>query len=392
MKKIILLPHILTAFLFIGCGDSGSGSSAFELSTNSSEYIVVEGMKKDVRLNSNRENVTFEFVDKSEAPDTELNNGVVEYRSPQNSGEEDQKIIVKAVDSKGDESQPLTLSFQTVSSNISVTRGILKTGSNDGNAGVDRNFIENSDGNIIDPFGNIWENRLEEKSLENKLYINAKNRCDILRLINKGTQWRVPTADEMLNLMDYSKASGSSMLDDTFVDINLTSWVSSNDGRYLVVTQSNGLVQEMSFLDKYPVRCINASINEDKHIVSTNRYNDRETVDFSTGLQWSAMTDNSLRKIVDDVNQTAAEYCSEYDNASGWRLPNINEVRSIIENGTISTNILGNYTIIVSSTPYNNSDENATLAHYTVGVEDNKISYGVSYADILYSITCVKER
>lgn len=396
MKKIILLSQTIITFLFIGCGSGGSsGSSAFEISSNSSEYIVVEGMKKDIVFNANSENATFEFVDKSEAPDTELNNltGVLEYRSPQSTGGADQKVIVKAIDVNGKDSDPLTISFHTVSSSILPTRTLLKTGAIDGGSGINRNFSKNSDDNIIDPFGNIWENKLEDKLLDNKMYISAKNRCEILRLTNTGTQWRIPTADEMLILMDYSKVSGASMLDNAFEDINLTSWVESEDGKYLVVAQSNGLVQEVSFTDRYPVRCIDSSKSENNHIVSTDRFNNRATIDFSTGLQWSAMTEDSLRKIIDDDNQTASEYCTEYDDASGWRLPNINEVRSIIEKGTISTYIMATNTVIISSTPYNDSNLTARAAYYLIGFDDdNKIFHSVSYADILYPITCVKER
>ncbi len=394
MKKIILLSQILTTFLFFGCGGE-SRSSAFEISSSASEYIVVEGMKKDVVLSTNKVNVTFEFVDKREAPDTELDSrsGILVYRAPISSA--DQNIVVKAIDAEGKESEPLTLSFQTVSSDINPTQSIVQTGVDDGGIGITRNFDKNSDDYVIDPFGNIWENTLEGKSLENTIYITAKTRCEILRLTNIGTQWRIPTADELLNLMDYSKVSGASMLDDTFEDINLTSWVESEDDQYLVVTQSNGLFREVSFTDKYPVRCINAPKSDDNHIISTDRFNNKATIDFSTGLQWSPMpeTEEAFKKIIDDVNQSAPEYCAEYDNSSGWRLPSINEVRSIVENESISTFIMGNNSIIVSSTPYNDSNSTARVAHYLMGFdENNKILHSISYADIAYPITCVKER
>jgi hypothetical protein len=350
-------------------------------------------MKKDIVLNSNRENVTFNFIDNSEAPITELDRGLLIYRAPQSAGGADQSLIVKAIDADGKESNPLTLSFHTVSSSIIPTISVLKTGADDGGVGKDRNFSRDNDGNVIDSYGNVWENTLEGKSLASNIYLTAKNRCEVKRLINFGSNWRVPTAGELLNLIDYSKVSGSSMLDDVFDNINLTTWVESDENRYFVVSQSTGLLQEVNFTDRYPIRCINAPKSEVNHIISTDKINLQATTDFSTGLQWSKMTADSFRKILDDVNQSAAEYCTQYDNASGWRLPNINEIRSVVENGNISTNIIRNYTIVVSSTPYNNSDTSANLSHYIIGFDgDKKIFDAVSFADVRYPITCVKER
>lgn len=393
MKKTTLISSIVIASISIGCGGSDSKDSAFEISSSLSSYSVVEGMKKDIVLDSNRENVTFTFVDNSEAPTTELDRGVLIYRAPLSAGGADQTLIVEAIDANGKESDPLTLSFHTVSSTITPTISVLKTGADDGGIGKDRNFDSDTDGNIIDPYGNIWENTLEGKALASNIYLTAKNRCEVKRLIDFGSNWRVPTAGELLNLIDYSKVSGSSMLDDAFDNINLTTWVEAEDNRYLVVSQSTGLLQQVNFSDRYPVRCINAPKSDVHHIISTEKINLQATIDFTTGLQWSKMTVDSFRKIIDDVNQSAAEYCTQYDNASGWRLPNINEIRSVIENGHISTNIIGNYTLFVSSTPYNNSDTSAKLAHYVIGLDgDKNIFDAVSFADVLYPITCVKER
>jgi hypothetical protein len=103
------------------------------------------------------------------------------------------------------------------------------------------------------------------------------------------------------------------------------------------------------------------------------------------------MTQDSYRKII-DINQSAASYCAAYDDASGWRLPNINEVRSIVDNGTIAPSILRGNNVIFSSTPFNNRNQNAKKAYYYLGLESDKTVISISPdTGIPYPITCVKK-
>jgi hypothetical protein len=103
------------------------------------------------------------------------------------------------------------------------------------------------------------------------------------------------------------------------------------------------------------------------------------------------MDKNAKRKIIDNIEENASKYCSNYDGSSGWRLPNINEIRSVVEGNTISSNILGSSTVVISSTPYVSADKNSRPANYIIGIENNKIVYGISYSDMEYTVTCVKE-
>jgi len=395
MNNKFLISLVILVTLFIGCGttssDSGTDTSSLTASITG-DILVVEGMKKDVKLSSSRENVTFQIVNKDNNIDVEINRytGILVYW-PKNDVGMVENIVVKAVDDTGWESDSLTLSFKTVDDSTSATQSILKTGADDNGSGIAREFKEDSDGNIIDPLGNIWENDFDAKALESKMYLLAKNRCEIKRLSHKGTNWRVPTVNELLNLMDYSKASGTTMMEDIFQNPNLTTWAKAEGNNYYVVSPINGLALGVPYIEKYPVRCINAPDIGD-HIVSTEIGQRGKTIDFTSGLQWTPITSDSSRRIIDDVNQTAAQYCQEYDNGSGWRLPSFNEIRSIVENQSVSNSILGANNILVSSTTYNNSDPNAKSANYIITVGNNGIIYEISYADELYPITCVKER
>ncbi len=394
MNSKILISLAVATTIFVGCGSTSTSTDEPILTANTSGHVLaVKDMKKSIKLNIDKNDMTFEIVNRQDSISMEIErySGILTYWAEGSIGEV-QNITVRAVDDKGWESNNLILPFEIVSDNISPTIEVLSTGVvND--SGKARVFTKDANGHVVDSFGNIWEDKLEGIALESKLYMYAKNRCEILRLTNKDTQWRVPTVDELLNLIDYSKVSGASMLDDTFEKSNLTVWAESEDKEYIVVSQSTGVANSVEFLDKYPIRCINALKNSDKHIISTEIGLNTNTHDFSTGLKWSAMTKDSSRKIIDDLNQSAAEYCALYDNASGWRLPNINEVRSIVDNKTVSPSILKGNTVIFSSTLFNNKDINAQKAYYYLGLENDKTVISVSPdTNISYPITCVKER
>lgn len=389
MKNQIFI-SLAASFLLFGCGGGTSTSSDSKsdiVASRVGTIFVVEGMKKDVVLSSDREDTWYEFVDKENIPQgTELvkYTGKLIFRAL-NSVSSIEKISVIAVDDSGWKSEPLILVFETVSSNT-VNRAFIKTGADDNGTGLERSFTKVENGYIRDPFGNVWENNITGELAEPKMYLLSELRCEILHQTNQNSNWRVPTVDELLNLIDYNKSVGTNMLDGTFEDINLTSWAKSKDYNQVIVSQLSGLTFDADIVDKYPVRCINAPANETPHVVSTDRTSDI-THDFSTNLMWS-ISSNEPMKIVD-----AVDYCEAYDGGSGWRLPSFNEVRSIVEGDTISTLIMANSKTVVSSTPYKSSDNSVNPSVYIVNFYDNKIAYSSAPIDEYeYYITCVKKR
>lgn len=390
MKNQIFI-SLAASFLLLGCGSGTSSSSKPKsdiVASRSDTILVVEGMKKDVVLSSDRKNTWFEFVDRESVPQgTELSKytGRLIFRAL-NSVDSVEKISVRAVDDSGWKSEPLTLTFKTLSSGIGANRVFIKTGADDNGTGEERSFTKTDNGYIKDPFGNVWENNITGKLAVPKIYLVSELRCELLRSMNSGSNWRVPTVDELLNLINYGKSTGTNMLDDAFDDINLTSWAKPKDENQLIVSQLSGLIFNTSIVDKYPVRCINAKEEEAPHVVSTDRISDI-THDFSTNLMWSSSSPNPM-KVTDAIN-----YCKQYDSGSGWRLPSFNEVRSIVEGDTISTLIMGNSKTVVSATPYKSTDSSVKPSVYIVNFYDNKIAYSFAPIDEYeYYITCVKTK
>ena len=376
----------LTSILFLGCGDGSNSNTPNPFAITAyplSEIKIVAGMKKDILLTSNRSDVTYQIIEKSEAPNAELDKDTLILRAD-STASGIRHVTVKALDSTNNKDTTLIITFNIISEPTTITTKVLKTGSDDCLAGLARTFNLNDDDDIVDPLGNIWAAGSDNAQLATKSYLGATTKCEILKLTNKGTNWRVPTKDELLNLINYSKNPNTNMIEDIFGDdtINNT-WAQPENGTNLVVSQNNALIAHIDTYNfqKYPVRCINPLLEDVSHVISTDR-GTGYTKDFSTRLIWSPITER--KKLIDN---NASEYCANL----GWRLPSINELRSVSENGMISSFIRGTNTILPSSTLYNDSNSSAREAYYSLFIQESIATTGISYADISYGITCVKE-
>ena len=380
----------LTSILFLGCGGgSTSTSNPFAVKIYPlSEINIIEGMKKDILLTSNRPNVTYEILDEN-GVNVEWENrarGILTLRVDAGSSGT-RSIKLEALNPSTNKKIQLTVSFNIIPSDDipPATIKVLKTGANDGGIGVNRTFNLTEAGDIKDPLGNIWAAQSDKKLLEAKTYIGATTKCEILKLQNKDSRWRVPTKNEVLNIINYSK--NTIMTEDIFEDENASyTWVQPQNNSNFILSYTNALTLKIDTFNfqKYPVRCINPVAKNYSHIVSTHR-GTGDTYDYSTGLVWSPMKDD--KKTLN--NNNASEYCT--DKGDEWRLPNINELRSISEDGMISSHIRGINTELVSSTPYNDVNSSAREAYYSIFIQDGIMNIGLSYADQSYNITCVKE-
>jgi len=109
--------------------------------------------------------------------------------------------------------------------------------------------------------------------------------------------------------------------------------------------------------------------------------------DMDTNLEWQDESDTQEL----DWYQ-ALEYCGNLDlNGGGWRLPNINELHTIVSYGTINPSIIGNFKYTKndyywSSTTYSSNSENA----FAISFSNASMSYFVKES---YSIAvrCVRE-
>ncbi len=376
----------LTSILFLGCGGGSNNSTPdpFAITVYPlSEIKIIAGMKKDILLTSNRSDVTYQIIENSEVPNAQLDRNILVLRADSTSNGI-RHITVKALDSTGKETEPLIITFDILSTTIAKTTQVLKTGATDGQAGLERTFSFNNDGDIVDPLGNIWAIESDKTPLETKTYLGATTKCEILKLTNNGTNWRVPTKDELLNLINYFKNPNTNMIEEIFGDVAINNtWAQPENGTNLIISQNNALITRVDTYNfqKYPVKCINPLQENNSHIVSTDR-GTGYTHDFSTRLVWLPIQER--KKLIDN---NASEYCENL----GWRLPNINELRSVSEDGMISSFIRGTSTVLPSSTLYNDANSSAREAYYSLFIQENIVTTGISYADIAYGITCVKE-
>ncbi len=143
------------------------------------------------------------------------------------------------------------------------------------------------------------------------------------------TDWRLPTVDELMSIVDYETYNPA---------INETAFPETNQSQYWSATTSAGDSGEAwfisfsggggSLMDKPSenyVRCVRGFFARD----STFRNNGNGTVtDLATGLTWQRQDDNLPKEWT-----MAVSYCQalSFGGKTDWRLPTIRELASIVD-------------------------------------------------------------
>jgi hypothetical protein len=190
---------------------------------------------------------------------------------------------------------------------------------------------------------------------------DAIDYCSNLKLDNGG--WRLPARNELLSITNYGTQNDSRIF--LYKDSNSWSglWVSStefasnNDMVWLVDIFGSG---EDMYGDKSDssVRCVRGN-----SLPSSNfkRNVKKGTVtDSITGLEWQDNYDDNGGEITTLNFQDAINYCEDsmLGNYSDWRLPNLNELGSLVDdtNGIIAIHSAFQYVklegMYISSTTY----------------------------------------
>lgn len=411
MKKGLLFTSIAAAsLLFTACGGGGGGTSSSSSSSSSTgisgdieiltptAFTVVAGQRKAVTLTTG-ENVvnggepvyTFSITDGDDGSvDIDADTGVLEVTAPAVGSTKSVTVTVADKANPSNVSAPHTIIFTSVDGSGITAVKPLKTGADDGGFGMDRNFtVTPGTFTVIDPKGRVWPDTSSEVDTNplGMTYQGAMDEC------NRGGNWRIPTYDELLDTIDYSKPNKSAMTQDEF-DIELvSSWAESAFGKLINVANNYGAIEYRDESIKLQTRCINAPKNTTDQVIYTNNIDD--TYDLTTGLEWSK-TSNDFYTISDGAGGTPAEdYCTALtnrNNETGWRLPNLNELRSILEHGTISNFIANGNREFISSTPFNDSNVTAKPANWGVILRENgSVLVGASYTDSGKRITCVRD-
>jgi len=246
----------------------------------------------------------------------------------------------------------------------------------------------NSNNIFLDETTNlVWTNNSKDTTIK-KDFTQAQDYCKNLN-IDKYSNWRIPSLKELFTIVDitnynpavkdifsYTAPSGYWSSDNYPLDNNLIMGINFYDG-------SDGLSNKTT--TNY-IRCVSG---EELANLSFVRDEIDEVVESSKMVQFQ---DNSEVKENFVTYEDAISYCDKLDlsNKSDWRIPTINELRSIVNrdnsNPAINHIFLNNANeFFWSSTPYQQNKEKIWTIFFRDGVDYQSLKTDKAY------IRCVRE-
>ncbi|MEW6441841.1 MAG: DUF1566 domain-containing protein [bacterium] len=191
-------------------------------------------------------------------------------------------------------------------------------------------FTDNGNGTITDNVtGLMWQ---REDDATTRTWSDAISYCDSL-VLGSYTDWRLPNVYEIESIVDYSSYNPA-------IDLFYFPGTNSSGFVYYWSSSSDALHPERAwflyFLDgdigsiekshNYYARCVRRGSTTKSFIENANG----TVTDTSTGLMWQKEDDDVLTRDWEG----ALEYCESLSlaNHTDWRLPNIKELSSIVDN------------------------------------------------------------
>ncbi len=245
------------------------------------------------------------------------------------------EVTIAATDNSDNKAiQDITVTVEDdVTDSTYGVKKVFKTGLNDGGFGETRKASNNGN-NTVTILEREWEDTPHVN--ENISYYNAHEYCAQLELGGEN-DWRLPTRRELYELVDYSN---SPKIDTTFNQKNGGYfWTSQElfayDGQPGDENKQAWTVQfgnaidyasDKTENDGYHVRCVRGLSIPNGDFSGTLTITDN-----STGIEWENKT-ASIDPVLDW--NSAKTRCNNLnlDGKSDWRLPNINELHTIIPN------------------------------------------------------------
>jgi len=409
MMKIrnTMVSLVAVTALFTACGGGGGGTHEevvdpvenITFISNADTIKVMPGQRKSVKLSVGKDLYdpngflyNFKILEKpDDITDARIDNdGILLFIAPNAVG---QSFSIKVQATRGNDIGKTTLNFVTADS-VTTMKTIVKTGANDGGSGVDRTFAEDGKGNVKGVKDLVWADKSINvpDDVTGKKYEEAKDYCERTLASIDGGNWRLPTIDELLDTVDYSEEvgkNGSYVYGNAFSRPLLTSWAEMKNGKKYYLHNEMAIILEDN-TNKFMTRCVQGAKETSEHLVYIGEF-EGDTFDLSTNLQWTP---------AETMNASAAkDYCANLDHngKTDWRMPSINELRSIVENGSVSSFITKG-TQLISATPYNDGNDSSSLnwgiylnADVTTSVLQMYVKKPDTNEDVEYPITCVRK-
>ncbi|WP_139786638.1 DUF1566 domain-containing protein, partial [Desulfamplus magnetovallimortis] len=250
-------------------------------------------------------------------------------------------------------------------------------------------FVDNGDGTVSDEVtGLMWQQTDDGVT---RTWEDACQACEELELAGYN-DWRVPSVEELKSIVDYSKYDPS-ISDGIFNNVKSSyywsgsTYADGTDGAWRVVFGYGGVGNYGKTIGSF-VRCVRSgsywSFDPLDYLVIKN---DNIVEDTQKELEWQREDDG-----VERTWEVACQYCEDLvlDGHSDWRIPDVEELSSIVDytryNPSIPANIFNNVKTInywSGSTRASNTDF-AWLVHFYHG--------NVGYASKPYDkyVRCVR--
>jgi formylglycine-generating enzyme required for sulfatase activity len=228
------------------------------------------------------------------------------------------------------------------------TNSYSTTGSDgDLQKGVARSYTDNGDGTVTDnATGLVWQKCSRGQnndascsgSATTATWTDAGSYCSSLSLAGK--TWRLPSIQELETLPNYSQSNpaiDTTIFPSTKIAVYWSSTTSaSNTSIAWGVNFSAGEVTAYNKVSTFYVRCVSGQSKD--YSSNFNNNGDGTVTDKATGLVWQKCSrgqnnDASCTGTATASDwSTAVSYCGSLTLAGKtWRLPNINELKSIVD-------------------------------------------------------------
>ena len=344
----------------ISAFNSGTSSSPSGLSFAGSPYILLQGLSISSQTPTYSGSVTSCSVSPALPTGLSLNTTTCVLSGTPSNIQNSTNYTITATNSIGSSTASISISIQSPNNYIvSMPTGLLKTGQttsyttgDDGTyqKGASRTFTTGGTNGLIWQRCSAGQNNDATCSGTAQTYSwdQANSYCNTLSL--GGRAWRLPNVNELMNLVEYINSNppliNSNSYPNTEYLVALSSyyWSSTNsalivNGAYSVYFGSaGGLNNYQTKTSLYYTRCISGNLSA--QVTLTDNGNGTIT-DSTSGLIWQKCTagqgtitgDCSTGGAVQYSWSNAISYCEALNlgNRLDWRLPNINEITTIID-------------------------------------------------------------